>query len=276
MPLGVTADFGSIPRSSVFLQMRIFCSLLIVGVWLLHYTPIARKFYPLVGMPIVILPALFLAWMMYVTRRPDSPYANNGGGASYYAALNLILLAVSAVGHWSMAETFFAVASVIVMYLVASVARGIDAFSPGIFFNNLYFLVLTGVTVFCGNYLFNRLRFSEFVLRHELEKNRKELATQNQVLESTIEQLQEAQTQLVQTGEELASKNQVLESTIGKLQEAQTQLVQSGEELANQNQVLEPADRQAQGNPDATGADREAGLARSPERGRSSARSTTR
>ncbi len=202
MPFGVILDYFVYKDEHLweFLRLRLLCSVLIGGVWLLHDAPIARKHYPVVGLPIVILPALFITWMVYWAFDPTAMDYDQArrNAAPYYAGLNLIMLAVSAVGHWSMLETFLAVASVILMYLVASVARGIDAFSPGIFFNNLYFLVLTGLTVVCGNYLFNRLRFSEFVLRLEVDKNRKELATQNQVLESTIEQLQEAQTQLVQ------------------------------------------------------------------------------
>ena len=39
---------------------------------------------------------------------------------------------------------------------------------PGIFFNNIYFLVLTGIIVVVGNHLYNQLRFREFALRFEL------------------------------------------------------------------------------------------------------------
>ena len=93
-------------------------------------------------------------------------------------ALNLILLAVSAVGHWSLGETFFAVGSVILLYgtyMVAYVAQHPDRLNRGIFFNNLYFLALTGIIVISGNYVFNRLRFREFALRFELDQNRRTL-----------------------------------------------------------------------------------------------------
>src|SRR5437879_994829 len=100
MPLGATADYFVYPTYiRDFLQLRLLCSALIGGIWLLHFTPLPRKFYPLVGMPIVILPAFFMTVMMWRTDGPASPY---------YAALNLILLAVSAVGHWGLGETFFA------------------------------------------------------------------------------------------------------------------------------------------------------------------------
>jgi signal transduction histidine kinase len=54
--------------------------------------------------------------------------------------------------------------------------------SPGIFFNNLYFLVLTGVIVVAGNHLYNNLHLREFVLRFELDQSRTTLEQTNQKL----------------------------------------------------------------------------------------------
>lgn len=207
MPLGTLADwFVYEDRMWEFLKLRLLCSVLVVGVWLLHSTPLARKHYPVVGMPIVLLPAFFMTWMVFSTRNSEL-----GGAASpYYAALNLILLAVSAVGHWSMRETLFAVGSVLGMYLglvFPLVMEGVH----GIFFTNVYFLVLTGIIVIAGNAIFNRLRFREFVLRHELDKNKRtleetnlKLDAQNKELANTIEKLTEAELQLVQQ-EKMAS-----------------------------------------------------------------------
>ena len=188
MPFGITLDYFVYPEHLIeFLKLRILCSLLIVGVWLLHSTPVARKHYPVIGLPIVILPAFFITWMVYKT----------GSASPYYAGLNLIMLAVSVVGHWSMLETFLAVSSVIIMYLASYVAKGLSGERFGAIFNNLYFLVLTGIIVICGNCLFNRLRFREFTLRYELDKNRK-------ALEASLAQLKENEMQLVQS-EKLAS-----------------------------------------------------------------------
>src|SRR6266403_2526777 len=185
MPLGVTADYFVYPEHLIeFLKLRILCSLIIVGVWLLHYTSFARKHYPLVGLPIVLLPAFFMTCMIFRAADPAAPYHNEprGDAMPYYAALNLIMLAVSAVGHWSMVETLTAIGSVIVMYVIACVARKADPQQPNLLFNNLYFLSLTGIIVACGNYLFNSLRYREFALRHELDKNRKALEVSNQKL----------------------------------------------------------------------------------------------
>jgi two-component system sensor histidine kinase PhcS len=67
------------------------------------------------------------------------------------------------------------------------------------------------VIVVTGNYFFNRLRFREFALRYELDKNKKvleqtnlKLDEQNKELADTIEKLTEAESQLVQQ-EKMAS-----------------------------------------------------------------------
>jgi signal transduction histidine kinase len=185
MPFGVTLDYFVYPEYLwQFLELRLLCSLLIGLVWLLHSSRFAEKHYPLVGLPIVILPALFITCMVYKTADANAAFHDEprGDASPYYAGLNLIMLAVSAVGHWSIMETISAVGAVILMYLIAYLARGHSPDRFIMFFNNLYFLVLTGVIVLCGNYLFNRLRFREFALRHELDENRKALEVSNQKL----------------------------------------------------------------------------------------------
>ena len=103
MPLGIVLDYFVYPEHLVkFLELRLLCSLLVIVIWSLHSTSIARKHYPVVGLFIVILPAFFIAWMVYATG-PVSPY---------YAGLNLILLAVSVVVRWNMSESLLAVGGV--------------------------------------------------------------------------------------------------------------------------------------------------------------------
>jgi two-component system, sensor histidine kinase PhcS len=188
MPFGVLLDYFVYPDDVTrFLGLRLLCSLLIVGVWALHSTSIARKCYPVVGLPIVILPAFFITYMIHVT---DS-------ASPYYAGLNLIMLAVSAVGHWSFSETFLAVGCIIIMYLTSCLSKGVVGDSFGVIFNNFYFLILTGIIAVCGNHLFAKLRFREFALRYELDKNRR-------ALEASLVQLKENEVQLLHS-EKLAS-----------------------------------------------------------------------
>ena len=174
MPAGVTLDFFS-DRENLpqFLVLRLACSVLVGMIWLLYRTEIGLRHYRWLGPPIALLPAFFIAWMIYL---------KDGASSPYYAGLNLILLAISVVVHWSVLESLFCVTAVLLMYQAACFWQGDPLGIFGRFFNNNYFLILTGIIITTGNYFYNRLHFREFVLRFELEKNRKKLAETNDKL----------------------------------------------------------------------------------------------
>jgi signal transduction histidine kinase len=174
MPAGVVLDYFVVTNRPdhriYFLVLRLVCSVLAAGLWLLHSTAFAQKHYKVLGLPIALLPAFFITWMICV---------DSQARASYYAGLNLILLAVSVVVHWDEWESLLAVVGVLLMYLIGSLlTRG----PASAIFNDFYFLSLTGVIVVTGNYVFARLRFREFALSYELDKNRQELQESNQKL----------------------------------------------------------------------------------------------
>lgn len=170
MPLGATLDFFVYPGQLVyFLKLRLLCSLLAGIIWFLFTTPLSLRYYRILGLAVAILPAFFIAWMIAVTQGSESPY---------YAGLILILLAINAVVHWTTLESLISVGLVFLMYLIASYPWSIPSDS-GIFFNNIYFLVLTGIIVVAGNHLFGQLRFREFALRFELDQSRQKLEESN-------------------------------------------------------------------------------------------------
>lgn len=172
MPVGVALDYITKQPLGFFLILRLVCSLLAVGVWLLHYTQFGARHYKLLGLSIPLLPAFFITWMIYATDGPTSPY---------YAGLNLILLAISVVVHWSLWESLFAVGGVLCMYLAACFMKGSEGDLP-IIFNNFYFLALTGVIVVTGNFFFNRLQFEQFALRYQLDQSKRMLEESNEKL----------------------------------------------------------------------------------------------
>jgi len=197
MPAGVVLDYFVYPSQiGFFLALRLVCVLLAVLVWWFVRAPISKRFHRLLGLIVALLPVFFICWMIYATKDPTSPY---------YAGLNLSLLAIALIMRWSVELSAIASALVLAMYVSACLLCGpISAAQRGVFINNIYFLVLTSIIVVVGSRLHRLLRIREFGLRYELDKNRKEIASQNLVLESTIGKLKEAQTQLVQT-EKLAS-----------------------------------------------------------------------
>jgi signal transduction histidine kinase len=173
MPAGIILDRYVYPeRWADFLLLRLLCSGLAAGLWALHNTPFGVRYYRLLGIPIALLPAFFISWMIGITEGPESPY---------YAGLILILLAVNAIVHWSTGESLLAIGMLFLAYLIACIPWNV-ARDSGIFFNNIYFLLLTGIIVVTGNYLYNQLHFREFILRFELSQNRQELEETNQKL----------------------------------------------------------------------------------------------
>jgi signal transduction histidine kinase len=173
MPTGIVMDYFVYREDWVFLLvLRLVCSALAGLLWFVHTTALGQKHYRLFGLPIALVPAFFIAWMIH---------AEEGSTYSYYAGLNLVLLAVSVVVHWSVLESLLAVGSVLLMYSAVCLPK-VTAEELPIVVNNYYFLVLTGITVVTGNYFLNRLRFSEFSLRFELDRNKKTLEENNQKL----------------------------------------------------------------------------------------------
>jgi signal transduction histidine kinase len=176
MPAGYLLDRFVYPaHAGRFLELRFLCSLLI-GIFLaILLTPFGRRHYRIQGVLLFMLPASFMAWMIYATEGAISPY---------YAGLNLVLLCLAFVLHWTFRESLCAASLVLLLFVVAAVGHQwpIRPEDRGEFVNNLYFLVLTGIIVATGSYYHSKSRFREFALRYELDKNQKALAESNEKL----------------------------------------------------------------------------------------------
>ncbi len=129
---------------------------------------------------------------------------NSGANSPYYAGLNLVLLVVGFVLHWTFIESLAVVGVTIIMYASACMLHG--NISGVSLLNNLYFLVLTGVIIVTGSYFHNKTRFREFAFRYELDKSKHELETintklsqQNVALNQANREIKEAELQLVQS-----------------------------------------------------------------------------
>jgi signal transduction histidine kinase len=169
MPAGLTLDYFVYPQKlGLFLSLRIICSLLALALWGLLSTSFGRRHFRILGMGWFILPSLFISLMIYF---------EDGVNSSYYAGLNLVLIAISWVAQVDFLETVIASLLTLAMYCTACFANG--PVTASVLFNNLYFIVLTGIIVVTGSYYVNRLRFREFALRTEVDSSRKELERSN-------------------------------------------------------------------------------------------------
>ncbi|HVK59295.1 MAG TPA: ATP-binding protein, partial [Candidatus Kapabacteria bacterium] len=114
-----------------------------------------------------------------------------GPTSGYYAGLNLVLLVVGFILHWTLRESIIATATVLGMYLLACFSKEPKLLSDEIlrasFANNIYFLVLTGIIVVAGSGYHYRLRFREYALLFELDKNKQELEENHRKLKELDE-----------------------------------------------------------------------------------------
>ena len=173
MPAGVALDYFVYQEKLwPFLGLRLLCSAGVAVVWGLFHTEFGKRHYRVLGMTWYMLPAFFIAVMIY---QADDPFA------LYYAGLNIVLLGVGLILPWTYQENLLAALLVILMYLGATWLQSID-FSGRILFNNLYFLVLTAIVVVAGSYFHSKLRFNEFALRFELDKTKRLVEETNQKL----------------------------------------------------------------------------------------------
>jgi two-component system sensor histidine kinase PhcS len=170
-----------------FFLLRLLCSVLMAGLYLVLKTNFGKKYYHLQGLVLLFLPSATIAWMVYKTTGTASPY---------YAGLTLVLMVLAVVLDWPIWQSVVSVVLVLLLYVAACLFSP-ALFDQHLFINNLFFLISSGVAIIAGTYYHSRVRVREFVSRSELDKNRK-------ALETSLQQLKENEMQLVQS-EKLAS-----------------------------------------------------------------------
>ncbi len=173
MPVGSVLDFYVYrPKLFYFLDLRFLCAFLIALFLALTLTSYGRQNPRRFGVLLAFFPATAISWMIYATEGADSPY---------YAGLNLVLLVVGFILHWTIVESIIVVTVVILMYIAACGLHG-GVSHVGLFVNNLYFLVLTGIVVVTGSYFHSKTRFREFAFRYQLDQNKREIEETNRKL----------------------------------------------------------------------------------------------
>ncbi|HZR18340.1 MAG TPA: ATP-binding protein [Verrucomicrobiae bacterium] len=179
MPGGAIIDHFVYPdRVRLFLGLRLLCSVLVGAFMLVLLTPFARRYYRGLGVALAMLPSFFMSLLIYLSDGPHS---------TYYAGLNLVLLTVAFVMHWTFLESMLAVLLGVFMYVLAcglnqQVNRWGELLKDGGFLTNMWFLSLTGIIVITGRFFHSQYRFREFALRFELDRNKQMLEESNRKL----------------------------------------------------------------------------------------------
>ena len=179
MLAGFSLDVLVYPQHGAeFFILRLSCSALLLLMWSLVTTPLGERYYRQLGLIMPALPSLVISVMIFRTEGPASPY---------YAGISLVLLGAGLVLRWNLFESVVVFAEALLLYLAACtiyqwVYSSMAPLNFKIFFNNFYFLFVTGVFAVIGTHFYNRLRFREFALRFELDQNKRQLEESNQKL----------------------------------------------------------------------------------------------
>ncbi len=220
MPLGFILDIMVYPEfASLFLKDRCLCSILALVMFLILKKISLKKYYSPLLLIVPLLPAICISWMIYYSDGQTSPY---------YAGLSLILLGVGIVLRWSSWRSVLFISCVTVMYFTACSLHAPIRMDSDLF-NNLYFLILTGVISITGNYFYNKLRWQEFRSRYELDESRRLLKRKNKKLVEIDEkkmnffanishELRTPLTLLVSPLEKLQKKKELIDDPDAKMQ----------------------------------------------------------
>jgi signal transduction histidine kinase len=193
MPGGFTLDWF-VYREKVwqFFALRLISAGMLLFLWWFFTTPLGRRHYKGLGMIEVSIPLFFISWMIAKTEGAASPY---------YAGLNLVLMGAGIVLRWTLMESVWLLMIALGLYLGACYVYAITThtgiFSKSdIFFNNVYFLFVTGVFAMAGNYLYSRTRFREFELAFNLNEQKDKVEAQRVLLEDSNKLLTEQKQQV--------------------------------------------------------------------------------
>src|ERR1700744_3857625 len=153
IPAGATLDAAVYPGYfPEFFALRLACSGCLLFLWWLVKTKIGLRYYRILGWIMPATPTALIAFMIYATQGSSSPY---------YAGLNLVLLGAAIILRWTFLDSMVVFLETLGLYLAACLLHG-PISDYGIFFNNIYFIFVTGVFVVFGSFFYNKLRFREF------------------------------------------------------------------------------------------------------------------
>jgi signal transduction histidine kinase len=202
IPSGASLDYFAYGADKMFLFLpaRLLSSLCLVFIWAALGLVTRPSAIRLLGLSIGLPPISAIAWMVHRVGGAESPY---------YAGMNLIMVGAALLMRWSTLDCAIIVTLTLVSYAAACLGHDLAAQSS-ILYNNLYFLVTTGVMAVVGTWLYTRIRFNEFLLRLSLNEKSQQLELSNTALADSYGQLEQSKSQLEETNIKLAENNQKL------------------------------------------------------------------
>ena len=181
MPMGASVDLLVYGKEAMieWLPLRCATSVINFALWTLLWAIPHFRYYRAVGIATMFAPVVCMSWMMY---------ERDGAISPYYAALNLVMLGSAIVMRWPLLDSIIILILSWCSYGIAALLHGpIAPEDISMCYNNVYFLVLTGIIIVAGTWQYNGVRRSEFDLRWRLDQNREELEASNRKLKELDE-----------------------------------------------------------------------------------------
>lgn len=178
VPLAVVLDYLKYPDLwPVIFFVRATVSVVEILLLVLSYTKWGVKHYRLLMLLVPLVPAVAIAWMIFISGDPASPY---------YAGLTLVLVGVGFLYQWSHVESIIAVAITIGLYLAATIPlvfnEQVSKDTTADVINNCVFILLNSVVIITGSLVHFRIRKNEVISRYRLSESQWQLEEKNQQL----------------------------------------------------------------------------------------------
>jgi signal transduction histidine kinase len=168
VPAGALLDYIVYPdKVVVFFAARLLCDLVLAILLFLCYTEYGKRNMRTIMFSYCFTGQLVFSFMIFST---------DGASSTYYAALNLVILAIGLIIPFSFSEAAVFCIGTIALYVVTCLLHPGGDIVFALFFNNLFFLSLTSVISLVALYFTEKRRYNEFKLSYDLERRNQELA----------------------------------------------------------------------------------------------------
>lgn len=172
MPLGLALDWFVYPNLVLTFLIfgRLLCDVAVLPLYWALRRPDAEWYVDRIGLVWPALPAIAIAWMIYMTEGSRSPY---------YAGLILVLIVACQLMPYTLVEAAIVCGTTLLTYMLACVAHALSTgtnIDVSILFNNVYFISITTLICLASCHYETRRRIQEFALRRELDQRNRELA----------------------------------------------------------------------------------------------------
>ena len=168
MPLGGTLDLLVYPGYvGQFMVIRVLSDLAILIILALHFIPWGIRHTKILPLAWLTVPQVAISYMIFVA---------GGFGSTYYAGLNLAILAMGFVMPFTVVESVILGALTLSLYFAAGLSHPGPVADLGLIYNNLYFMIITAVISAIAVYFNRRRRYTEFRLNYELNLQNRDLS----------------------------------------------------------------------------------------------------